>query len=277
MRTAPLLVVALAAAATAALGQGKPAKPDPRFWKEGAYCRQGNVDIGKLGQGVIRARVDGKWQSFQVRPLSDTFLQWNFRERLKTIETLKKGGMPGFAGPHSGMVASHGFRRDDGQFTVNNAVKGMGFLPKREHLAGLLAEIRTAADSSDEYKFAWLTRLYAERTGWLDPAAQASLELYATPEFATHTFLNQMTDPGVSIVFLDMLSFEIRAIARLIDPRDPGLSEDDRAVADYVNGIHDFFHGRSPRPSIVAVYHVVELFDNSPGRGRGRRVVPPLP
>jgi hypothetical protein len=274
----PLLAAAIFTIAAISPAQDKPAmKVYPQFWKEGAYCRQDNIDLKKLDQGIIRAKVDGKWREFPVRQLSDKFLEWNFRERIKTIAVLKKGGMPGFAGPHSGMVASHGFKRGDGQFTVNNAVKGMGFLPKREQIAPLLAEIEATADSSDEYKFDWLTRLYTERTGLLDPSKQVSLELYATPGFATHTFLNQMTDPGVSIVYLDMVSFEVRAITQLIDPRDPGLSEYEKQVVAYVNGIHDYFHGKAPRTSIVAVYHVVEVFDNSPGRGRGQRVVPPLP
>jgi hypothetical protein len=274
----PLLAAALFTLAAVSSAQDKsPAKPYPQFWKDGAYCRQDNIDLKKLDQGVIRARVDGKWQAFAVRQLPDKFLEWNFRERLKAIDIMKKGGMPGFAGPHSGMVASHGFKRGDGQFTVNNAVKGMGFLPKQDQIAPLLAELEASADSSEEYKFGWLTRLYTERTGLLDPAKQVSLELYATPEFATHTFLNQMTDPGVSIVYLDMVSFEVRAITQLIDPRDPGLGEYQKQVAAYVNGIHDYFHGKAPRPSIVAVYHVIEVFDNSPGRGRGKRVVPPLP
>ncbi len=258
--------------------QDKPAmKTYPQFWQGGTYCRQDNIDLKKYGQGIIRAKVDGKWQSFTVRSLPDKFLEWNFRERLKTIEVMRQGGMPSFAGPHSGMVASHGFRRDDGQFTVNNAVKGMGFLPKQEHLAALLAELEATKDSSEEYKFGWLTRLYTERKDWLDPAKQVSLELYATPQFATHTFLNQMTDPGVSIVYLDMLSFEVRAITQLLHPGDPGLSADEQQAVAYVNGIHDYFHGAAPRKSIVAVYHVIEVFDNSPGRGRGKRVVPPLP
>ncbi|HTY08879.1 MAG TPA: hypothetical protein VMF29_06920 [Candidatus Edwardsbacteria bacterium] len=258
--------------------QDQPAmKAYPQFWRDGKYCRQDDIDLAKIGQGTVRAKVDGKWQTFTLRQLPDKFLDWNFRERLRTIETLKKGGMPNFAGPHSGMVASHGFRRDDGQFTINNAVKGMGFLPTKEHLAGLLAELEASKDSSEEYKFGWLTKLYTERKDWLDPTKQVSLELYATPEFATHTFLNQMTDPGVSIVFLDMMSFELRAITQLLHPDDPKLTEYDKQVVAYVNGIHDYFHGASPRPSIVAVYHVVEVFDNTPGRGRGKRVVPPLP
>jgi hypothetical protein len=248
-----------------------------KFWKQGRYCRQDNLDPSRLSDGVIRARVDGKWQKFCVRSLPVSFMEWNLKERLKTLEAIGKGRMPSFAGPHSGMVASRGFKRTDSGWSLNNAVKGMGFLPKPESVEMLLGEMRSSADSSMEFKLKWLTGLYGQRKDLLDDTKQVSLELYAAPDYATHTFLNLMTDPAVSIVYLDIPSYEVRAVAQLMDPNDPGLDQASRNIVEYVNGIHDYFHGRSPRSSIVAVYHVIEVFDNSPGRARGRRVVPPLP
>lgn len=245
-----------------------------KLWKEGKYCRQESVDAKRIAQGLIRARIAGRWQEYRVQELPQSFVDWNLKARLRDLEEMRKGRMPNFAGPHSGMVASHGQRRFDGDFDINNAVKGMGWLPRASDLPGLLQELEASADSSDDYKLAWLTRLYTERAGVLDRTKQASLELYATPEYATHTFLNLMADPGVSIVFLDMVSYEVRAIAQMLDPNDPGLSPEERQIVDYVNAIHDYFHGASPRRSIVTIYHVIEVFDNSPGRGRGRRVVP---
>lgn len=248
-----------------------------KFWRDGKYCRQDNIDLKKGGDGTIRAKVENKWQDFTIQHLSAAFMEWNLKGRIKTLEGIKKREMPGFAGPHSGMVASHGFRRSDSRMTVNNAVKGMGFLPRAEFIGGLLDEIKTSADSSMGYKLNWLINLYDRRKDLLDDTKQVSLELYAKPDFATHTFLNQMTDPAVSIVFLDIPSFEVRAITQLIDPNDPELTEYQRQMVEYVNGIHDYFHGAAPRKSIVAVYYVIEVFDNSPGKARGKRVVPPLP
>jgi len=263
---------------SAGLQGGEPGMDQYRkFWKEGKYCRQETVDAKRISQGQIRAKIDGRWQEFRIQELPQSFIDWNLRSRLRDLEEMHKGRMPNFAGPHSGMVASHGLRRCDASFGLNNAVKGMGWLPRTSELPGLLQELEASADSSDDYKIAWLTRLYTERAGILDRTKQASLELYATPEYATHTFLNLMTDPGVSIVFLDMVSYEIRAVAQMLDPNDPGLSQEERQIVDYVNTIHDYFHGRSPRQSIVTIYHVIEVFDNSPGRGRGRRLVPSLP
>ncbi|HBE73083.1 MAG TPA: hypothetical protein DDW31_03185 [candidate division Zixibacteria bacterium] len=272
------IAMAVLAGAVAAQPRETPdMKPPKGLWTDGRYCRQNTLDLKKLDQGLVRAKVDGRWQSFQVRPLPQAFVDWNLRWRLASLEEMKKGRMPGFSGPHSGMVASHGFRRTDGQFTVNNAVKGMGWLPKPSELAGLLQELEAGADSSTEYKLEWLNRLYRDRAHLLDDTKQISLELYATPDYATHTFLNLMSDPGVSVVFLDMVSYELRCLAQMLHPDDPGLSPEERLAVDYVNAIHDHFHGRSPRKSIVTIYHVVEVFDNTPGRGRGKRVVPPLP
>ncbi len=278
-RSIPTMVAAILwAAGLWAQPQEIPEMKPPRgMWIQNRYCRQNTLDLKRLGQGVIRAKVDGRWQKFRVQRLPQNFCDWNFKARLRDLEEIRKGRMPGFAGPHSGMVASHGARRADGQFTVNNAVKGMGWLPQESALPQLLAELEASVDSSDEYKLEWLVRLYSQRRELLDPTKQASLELYATPEYATHTFLNQMADPGVSIVFLDMVSYELRCLAQMLHPQDPDLTPYQRMVVDYVNAIHDYFHGRSPRQSIVTIYHVVEVFDNSPGRGRGRKVVPSLP
>jgi len=248
-----------------------------KFWKDGKYCRQDNIDLMRTGQGIIRAKVEGKWQQFNIQTLPQGFMEWNLRERSKSLEGLRKGEMPNFAGPHSGMVASHGFNRGDSRITINNAVKGMGFLPKAEAIGKLLEELKASADSSMEYKLNWLSDLYGKRKDLLDDTKQVSLELYAKPDYVTHTFLNQMTDPAVSIVFLDIPSYEVRAITQLIDPNDPDLTDMQKQTVEYVNGIHDYFHGAAPRRSIVAVYHIIEIFDNSPGKARGKRVVPPLP
>jgi hypothetical protein len=122
-----------------------------------------------------------------------------------------------------------------------------------------------------------LESLYQNGNEFFDRTKQVSLELYTTPEFETHTFINEMSDPGVSIVFLDFPSYELRAIAQLIHPLDPGLTPYEKDVVDYINTIHDYFHSRSPRPSIGVIYHITEVFDNTPGQARGKRIEPPLP
>ncbi len=253
-------------------------------WK--GWFRQDNIDLSRYDKGIIRARVEGKWQELKVVELPQGFLDWNFgrrREQLAEIKKMMSGsgmgaGRPEVAGPHNAIVASHGAKRKDSDFTINNAVKGTGWLPRPEKLAEMIALLKSTWDDSMPKKVALLESLYASETDMYDKTKQASLELYAQPNFQTHTFLNQMVDPAVAVVFLDLpKSYELRCIAQMLHPDDPGLTEYERNVVEYINLVHDYFHGPAPRKSIGVIYHVVQVFDNSPGRWRGQRIVPSLP
>lgn len=249
-------------------------------WK--GWFHQDNIDLSRVGQGIIRAKVEGKWQDFRLVELPPDFLKWNFDRRLAQLTSIKElmrnpgKGMPEIAGPHNGIVASHGAKRKDSYFTVNNAVKGMGWLPRPEKLTEMIQLLKTTWNDSQERKLEILESLYQRGQEIFDLTKQSSLELYSQPNFETHTFLNQMTDPGVAIVFLDLpKSYELRAIAQMLHPEDPKLTDYERQVVEYINLVHDYFHGESPRRSIGVIYHIVQVFDNSPGRWRGQRVVPP--
>lgn len=249
------------------------------FWRvtpdgKTSYFHQTNISLKNYKKGIIKAKVSGKWQEFLVQELPEKFLNWSIQRRLETVARMKKNEMPSLAGAHNGMVASHGLRRLDSKFTINCAVKGMGFIPKSEKLAEILKLLIATFNDSLDRKIAILESLYQNGKEIFDRTKQVSLELYSTPEFETHTFLNQMTDPGVSIVFLDFPSYEIRCIAQLLHPSDPKLTEYEKNVVEYINLVHDYFHGESPRKSIGVIYHVIEIFDNTPGKARGKRVVP---
>lgn len=250
-------------------------------WK--GWFRQENIDVSKLSTGRIRAKVEGEWREFQLVELPDDFLNWNFSRRLAQLRTIRKmitekrREMPEIAGPHNAIVATQGMRRSDADFSINNAVKGMGWLPKLERLGEITELLQRTRNHPVERKLLILESLYQKGREGFDLTKQTSLELYSNPGFETHTFLNQMTDPGVAIVFLDLPnSYELRAIAQMLHPDDPNLTDYEKQVVEYVNLIHDYFHGESPRKSIAVIYHVIQVFDNSPGKGRGQRIAPPV-
>jgi len=245
-------------------------------WKDSTF-HQTSIDLKDYAKNIIRAKVEGVWQDFAVRELPKAFLDWNFAGRHSYIGHLRKDEMPSLAGPHNGVVASHGLKRKDSQMSINNAVKGMGFLPKKEKLPEMLAFIKATWNDSMERKLDILDSLYINCQDNFDRNKLISLELYSKPSFETHTFLNQMTDPGVAIVFLDMKSFEVRALAQMLHPKDSQLSDYEKSVVEWCNKIHDYFHGDMPWKSIAVIYHVTEVFDNSPGRMKGVRVIPELP
>ncbi len=253
------------------------------------WFHQDDVDASKLKEGIIRGKIDGQWMDLKVVSLPDSFCAWNFGKRQEQLGVIEKmmaapqgamGAMmqPEISGPHNAMVASHGMKRKDSEFDINNAVKGTGWLPKPEKLPGMIALLKQTWNDSMDKKLALLESLYTKATDVFDRTKQASLELYSQPNFETHTFLNQMVDPGVAVVYLDLpKSYELRCVAQMLHPDDPGLSDYEKQVVEYINLVHDYFHGQSPRRSIGVIYHVVQVFDNSPGRMRGQRVVPLLP
>jgi hypothetical protein len=258
--------------------------PEGKKGRWTGWFRQDLVDASKLDdQGIIRAKVEGEWQDYQVVELPESFLKWNWDHRLEQLAGFKKmmAGepfTPVISGPHDGIVATHGTKRKDTYFTINNAVKGIGWLPKREKLAEVIGLYKSTWDDPMPKKLAVLESLYQRGAEVFDLTKQTSLELYARPGFETHTFLNQMTDPGVALVFLDLPeSYELRCIAQMIHPDDPGVTEHEKQVVEYINLVHDYFHGKAPRQAIGVLYHVVQVFDNSPPKGAGRRVVPPQP
>lgn len=255
-------------------------------WK--GWFHQDNIDLSKYAEGVIKAKVEGKWQDLKVVNLPQGFLDWNFSRRREQLAEIKKmltgEGMgmgmarPEIAGPHNAIVASQGAKRKDSDFDLNNAVKGTGWLPRPEKLPDMIALLKSTWNDSMDKKVALLESLYTNETGIYDVTKQASLELYSQPSFETHTFLNQMVDPRVAVVFLDLpKSYELRCVVQMLHPDDPGLTEYERNVVDYINLVHDYFHGQAPRKSIGVIYHVVQVFDNSPGRMKGKRIVPELP
>ena len=187
--------------------------------------------------------------------------------------------MPELAGPHNAIVASHGVTRKDSMYSINNAVKGVGFLPKKEKIKEINKHLRKTKDNPMEEKLEYLLSMYKQGKELFDLDKQVSLELYSRPEFETHSFLNCMEDPGVALVFLDIPSYELRCIAYLLHPDNPNLTEYEKDIVEYINLIHSYFHGKFPQDYIAVVYMVVEVFNNTPGKpdGLGQKVKPKLP
>lgn len=253
---------------------------------ESYYFHQDNLDVSELyTNNLIRARVEEQWQEFEVVEVPQEFWDWNFNTRLQQLDEIKtmiqtgERGMPTLSGPHNGMIATHGNKRKDAAFSINNAVKGMGWLPKPEKILEVRNLLLETWDSNTMEKIEVLESLYERGTEIFDLSKQTSLELYTHPDFETQSFLNQMADPGVSIVFLDLPeSYKLRCIVQMMHPNDPYLSDYEREIVEYINLIHDYFHGEMDRKSIGVVYHVLQVYDNSPGRGgRGTRIMPRLP
>ena len=264
------------------------------FWTDG-YCRQTTVKTPASGAKVIEARLDDKgWEQYELAGFPPAFIEWNMASRMKMLKGMKdmfaamtRGEETDYAGPelvgaHSGMIATWGFRRDDAVFSLNNAVKGMGFLPRHDKIKEVIAHLEATMELPIHKKIDELISMYEKADSIFAMDKQVSLELYANPEFVTQTFLNQMVYPASSVVFLDIPSYKLKTIARLIDSNDPELSDYEKDVTKYINLMHSYFHGKFSKEFIAVVYYTLQVFDNSPrGKdpttGMGQRMVPLLP
>ena len=244
------------------------------------------VDTRRLAEGVILARVDGSWRPFKVVELPDRFVDWSLQARVTRLgRMLKFGGMDprDLAGSHNACVATYGGPRRDSAVSLNTAYKGMGFAVHSSLLAETTERIKeeririeqdTSGDPSGEIqaKVNFLADFYRDASIF-DRTRQVSLELFTSPDFQTHTFLNMMVNPIASASFLAFPTFEIRAVPQLLHPQNPGLSKQEKDMVAYTNAIHDFIHS-GPGDQMVCVYHVVELFDDTPNdMSKGRRIV----
>ncbi|MGA1874835.1 MAG: hypothetical protein ACMUIA_04440 [bacterium] len=255
------------------------------WWREGGYIIHETVDTGRISEGIIRARVDGSWQEFRVIELPERFLNWSLRMRKERLERMiRAGGMDprDLAGSHNACVATYGGPRRDSSVSINTAYKGMGFTVRTDRLGQAIEKIHgerlriereTRGDPAGELyaKAQFLARFYNHVSSF-DRTKQVSLELFTSPTFHTHTFLNMMTNPITSASFLSFPTFEIRAVAQLLHPKNPNLSKGEKEMITYTNAIHDFIHS-GPGERITCIYHIIELFDDTPNDlSKGKRI-----
>lgn len=251
------------------------------FFKDG-YCRQTTAVTAQSESRSVRAYVEGEWQNYPLVRFPKAFMDWNVERRLEYVDVITKlmtgesEAGPQLAGPHNGMVATYGYAGQGSKFKLNNAVKGMGFLPKAAKIDSMIAMLKGTMDDPMPAKLKILEGMYKDAENIFDLDRQVSLELYAEPKFLTQSYTNQMINPVSTIVFLDIPSYKLKTITRLLDPNDPALTEYEKQVVDYINLIHSYFHGKFPKQYIAVIYYVTELYDNSPGRmdARGLRLLP---
>ena len=255
---------------------------DPEsIWQDG-YCVQSTAKTPAPDSNSIEAKLEGKWQSLDLVDFPPEFWQWNRFRRTEYLDVFRqmmssgKRETPRLAGPHNGIVASWGMARKDSHFKLNNAVKGSGFLPKAEKLAEITQLLESKMESDMLTKLNVLDSLYQNAEEIFSPNQIVSLELYSEPGYNTQTFINQMYNPACVTVYLDIPSYKIKQIARLLHPLDPNLNAYEKAVVRYVNLIHSFFHGDFPRDYIAVIYYNIEIYDNSPGLedARGTKISP---
>jgi hypothetical protein len=253
------------------------------YWSEAGgkkYCAHKTVYDGEVEQGYIWARIDGWWKRFRIRNLEETFWAWHHEEMLKSFEQQLADTPYEYraGGPHSPSVATYGNRRGrgDSSFHINNKIIGLQATPRPDKVKDLNDTMMQMMEDQEAYKtkVAWLKDVHEQDIWRRD--LQTGVEYFTTPEFETHTFLNLMENPVATLCFQGrydiFISFEVRCIAQIIDPRDPNLTEDQYQLARYPAILHGLYHNGAPEVPAV-LYWIVEEYDNSVKSNPGQRLV----
>jgi len=284
MKEIMIVILLVALGALYAQDMKLPQKAEDFFTN--GYCHQTVAYTVEKGT-TVKAYVDGKWQEYKLATFPPAFMKWDIGKRLQSLDDIRammkdmmKGGGngkgPELAGPHNGVVATYGYPGQGSQFRLNNAVKGMGFLPRADKIDSVLAMIKKTMNDPMPAKLKNLEYMYKHANELFDLSTQLSLELYSEPKFLTQTYCNQMVNPVSTIVFLDIPSYKLKTITRLLDSNDPQLTDYEKKVCEYANLIHSYFHGDYGKNVIAVLYYAVEIYDNSPGdmKARGLMIAP---
>ncbi len=211
-------------------------------------------------------------QTYPLAVMPERFVKWSIGERLKVLDMVKEHKFPEYLeGPHNGMVATCGNKRDDDVISINNAVKGVGYLPKKEQVDYLINRMKETKKEGLSKKVSVLYDFYTHFDEYFRRDGLLSLELYTHGDFKTKTYLNLIKNPEYAMVFLDMPTFQVKGIARLIHKDEDSSYE--KKVFEYANLIHSYFHGHFEREFIGIIFYISRVFDSTPGKGgKGIRI-----
>jgi hypothetical protein len=191
-------------------------------YKSVEYCKQHNLNATRADSGIISANLDNVWRRFDIRELSQGFMEWGCSERYFYYDeridpgpdgppTVRKNG-----GIHHGTVATYGnwIGRRDSSFHLNNTVKGTALCPSRTTILELLPvleqlKIDDPPDRLEQY-YEIMRGIYSDIDNF-DKTKMLTLELYTQSTAGTlydaglketHSFSNMMANPICTIAFL---------------------------------------------------------------------------
>ncbi|MHA1973908.1 MAG: hypothetical protein ACTSW1_13000 [Candidatus Hodarchaeales archaeon] len=236
------------------------------------------LDLSDIKNNNISLTVDDKSFQYVRKGLPPSIFNFLVDYRVKAIKGFQKqtkegGGISSVTSMlHSPPLAT---RSPEGFFPVNTAAKGIGFVPKEEHLEKwverfevLINEaIENGEDTNKKERLMALADLYDSREE-LDPYVLGTLELYGF-----RSWRNMQYDPRVSVIYNttemkspsrpNYISFEVKGIVEVV--------EKGSLRWRWQRNIHDLFHlwkAKERRegdwPVAVLNIHVLQTIDKRP-------------
>ncbi len=198
--------------------------------------------------------------------LPEPFINYVFRERVKLLKKLAKGG-----GDKMELYVS--FTRVNpvvityGPAGLNGSVKMIGFIPKQEYLSEMLNHAYEVLKAKDLKGISYVVN---ELINYFYDPGKLDLTRFGALEMAFgHTWVNIKATGKATLLFYTppVTSYEVRCDVSI---------EDSGPIKDYLNVMHDLYHGlgsqgRSNYPAYV--FKVREIYDQSASKnGFGRMI-----
>jgi hypothetical protein len=256
----------------------------PWYWNEKGYPVHKTVNVSRLSEGIISARVDKRWQQFKITQPDANYRNFESNGMVDIYNKLLEGVIAMFGGVYCPTIISYGgIPRGDSKFTLNGACKFMFPCPKDTATAQSFIDTLKELASKPTERRIWFRDQFANQDLWDYSGLVARDETVLKPGEnkegivyrETHTFRNLMENPLAVILFVsntDNQSYELRTIAHYAHADDETANPYERKLAEFINTYANSSHGSNANfPAII--FRTVEEFNNSMEVGKeGTRV-----
>jgi hypothetical protein len=241
------------------------------------------VNVSKLSEGIISARVDRRWRQFKITDPDSNYKNFESSGMVNIYNKLLEGVIAMFGGVYCPTIITYGgIPRGDSTFTLNGACKFMFPCPKESAIQGIIDGLKEHAKDS-KARQEWFRDKFADQSLWNYSRLVSRDETVVKPNEdkpdtlyrETHTFRNIMENPLAVVLFVsntDNQSYELRTIAHYVHKDDEAADSYERKIAEFINTYANVAHGlKANFPAII--FHTIEEFNNSMESGKeGARV-----
>ena len=226
---------------------------------------QGNNTLGN-----VVVLIDG---GLKVKPIPGQFIKWAYHGRAELVRQLHAGEEISRDSFFMGFTRHTPAIITNGPAGLNGSIKGVGFLPRKEHIGSILDKYKCHIQSPSDENYSDRGLKLLHDLFWAEGKDEIiDFSVMGTLELALdHTWHNLQDNDRATLLFYQppMISFELRCRAEI---------HTDGEVHQFMNAQHDVYHGSNiekwgERPAYLFI--IEEIFDNSVGKNAfGKRVFP---
>jgi len=201
---------------------------------------------------------------YRLTELPERFITWQLSERKKLYDFMQNGKQPDFLSSHLPSVIT--IDKDNRNFPVNAACKGIGLIPRDDEMINISNKIENLKKEIENKDFISTLRLRIEgaKTLYNDVNKINNTALGGLEIFETQTYNNILKNPFVSIFFVGdsptYPSYQINCIAEIFDSSHPFYSFmiNMRSLFEEAG-----FHYQQPVYPYAIRYNVIDVLDKS--------------